>query len=151
MSYPSAAHNAYASAAQFITPIRAVVLLYERAIQEMLAARTAIQNGQIEERFQRTQKAAQIITALQGNLDFERGGDISPMLRDFYNSLFDKIQRVNFRNDLAICDDVILALNTMRQTWEEVARRMDAQPAAATPAAQPAPDMPRPTGTVISA
>lgn len=148
--------NAYANASQMVTPIGAVILLYERAMQSALAARQAIVDNRVEDRFNHTQKVGQIVTALQGNLDFENGGDIAPMLHNLYNTIFRRLQEANLRNDVKIMDDVILALNNMRQSWVQVGERMGgaAQPAPAAPraaepqrpapAAAPATDAPKP-------
>lgn len=145
--------NAYANASQMVTPIGAVILLYERAMQSALAARQAIVDGRVEDRFNHTQKVGQIVTALQGNLDFENGGDIAPMLHNFYNTIFRRLQEANLRNDVKIMDDVILALNNMRQSWVQVGERMGgaapsapraAEPARPAPAAAPSPNAPKP-------
>src|SRR3546814_2996187 len=86
--------------------------------------------GRIEDRFVHTEKVSQIIVALQGNLDFEHGGEISPMLYDFYNTIFRQLQEANLRNSVKAIEDVILGLNNVRASWHELAERTNGTPQA---------------------
>src|SRR3546814_19271896 len=79
--------------------------------------------GRIEDRFVHTEKVSQIIVALQGNMDFEHGGEISPMLYDFDNTIFRQLQEANLPNSVKAIEDVILGLNNVRASWHELAER----------------------------
>src|SRR3546814_12911538 len=71
----------------------AVVLLYDGMIKEVGKAKAAILEGRIEDRFNATQKACKILLGLQSHLDFEKGGDISLMLDQFYHTIFRDLQQ----------------------------------------------------------
>ena len=71
--------SAYQAASNMTTSLGAVVMLYDGMIKEVGKAKSAIEEGRIEDRFNATQKACQILLGLQSHLDFERGGDISLM------------------------------------------------------------------------
>ncbi|MGP1396850.1 MAG: flagellar export chaperone FliS [Inquilinaceae bacterium] len=135
MSYTANGYSAYSQASKIISPVRAVVMLYDGMIAAVGAARTAIEEGRIEDRFNHTKKAFQILLGLQASLDFEKGGDISPMLDGFYTTIFNKLQLVNTRNSIEICDDVLNGLTTMRQSWQNVADQIESGRAEPAPAA----------------
>src|SRR3546814_6296011 len=89
------------------TSLGAVVLLYDGMIKEVGKAKAAIQEGRIEDRFNATQKACKVLLGLQSHLDFEKGGDISLMLDQFYHTIFRDLQQVNMKNSAALCDEIV--------------------------------------------
>ena len=80
--------SAYQAASKMTTSLGAVVLLYDGMIKEVGKAKAAIEEGRIEDRFNATQKACKILLGLQSHLDFEKGGDVSLMLDQFYHTIF---------------------------------------------------------------
>lgn len=121
MKQPYSALSAYAAASQMTTSLGAVVLLYDGMIKEVGKAKMAIEEGRIEDRFNATQKACQILIGLQSHLDFERGGDISLMLDQFYHTIFRDLQQVNMKNSVELCDEIVGALGEVRASWAELA------------------------------
>lgn len=113
--------SAYAAASNMTTSLGAVVLLYDGMIKEVGKAKTAIEEGRIEDRFNATQKACKILLGLQSHLDFERGGDISLMLDQFYHTIFRDLQKVNMTNSAAACDEIVGALSEVRASWVQLA------------------------------
>ncbi len=113
--------SAYAAASKMTTSLGAVVLLYDAMIKEVGKAKAAIQEGRIEDRFNATQKACKILLGLQSHLDFEKGGDISLMLDQFYHTIFRDLQQVNMKNSAALCDDITGALGEVRTSWAHLA------------------------------
>jgi flagellar protein FliS len=114
--------SAYQAASNMTTSLGAVVMLYDGMIKEVGKAKSAIEEGRIEDRFNATQKACQILLGLQSHLDFERGGDISLMLDQFYHTIFRDLQKVNMSNSAATCDGIINALSEVRASWAELAK-----------------------------
>ena len=113
--------SAYQAASQMTTSLGAVVLLYDGMIKEVGKARTAIEEGRIEDRFHATQKACKILLGLQSHLDFERGGDVSLMLDQFYHTIFRDLQQINMKNSLELCDEIMTALGEVRASWAQLA------------------------------
>jgi flagellar secretion chaperone FliS len=111
--------SAYQAASKMTTSLGAVVLLYDGMIKEVGKAKAAIQEGRIEDRFVATQKACKILLGLQSHLDFEKGGDISLMLDQFYHTIFRDLQQVNMKNSAAACDEIIAALGEVRTSWAQ--------------------------------
>ena len=56
------------------SPVERVVLAHDGAIKFLLAARRAIEEGNIEARFINNKKAADIVSYLMETLDMEQGG-----------------------------------------------------------------------------
>ncbi len=127
MSYHSQARSAYAAASNAVSPLQAVVMLYDGMIRSISAAKLAIEEERIEDRFNHTKKASQILLGLQANLDFEKGGEVSPMLSQFYDTIFMRIQRINSANSIEVCDEVIRSLSNVRKSWHELATTPNAQ------------------------
>lgn len=121
MSYHSQARSAYTAASNAVSPLQAVVMLYDGMIRSITAAKLAIEEGRIEDRFNSTKKASQILLGLQANLDFEKGGDVSPMLSQFYDTMFARFQQINSSNSIELCDEVVRSLSNVRKSWHELA------------------------------
>lgn len=116
------AHSAYQAASKMVSSLGAVVLLYDAMIKEVANAKTAIEQGRIEDRFNATQKACKILVGLQSHLDFDKGGDVSLMLDQFYHTIFRDLQQVNMKNSAKTCDEIITALSEVRASWSELAK-----------------------------
>lgn len=138
MSYHSQANSAYAAASNTVSPLQAVVMLYDGMIRSITAAKLAIEEDRIEDRFNATKKASQILLGLQANLDFEKGGDVSPMLSQFYDTMFRQFQDINSANSIEICDEVIRSLGNVRKSWHELASQPNSSSVSMTDAIQQA-------------
>lgn len=153
MGYASNAMSAYAAASQMVTSLQAVVMLYDGMIKEIRAAKSAIEDGRIEDRFNATQKASKILLGLQANLDFEQGGQVSLMLDRFYHTCFADLQKINLRNCTQTCDSLCAALAEVRGSWSELAEKEPAggagKPAAAGAQTEAAPG-PAPTSSGLA-
>lgn len=114
--------SAYQAASKMVSSLGAVVLLYDAMIKEVANAKAAIEEGRIEDRFNATQKACKVLVGLQSHLDFEKGGDVSLMLDQFYHTIFRDLQQVNMKNSTKTCDEIITALGEVRASWAELAK-----------------------------
>ena len=140
MSYQNNAASAYAAASKMVSSLGAVVLLYDAMIQAIGAAKSAIEEGRIEDRFNATQRASKILVGLQSHLDMEQGGDTAAMLHQFYDTLFNDIQRLNLKSSVEAADKVLNALIEVRRSWKELEmreQRGDLHASAEPQAAQP--------------
>ena len=89
------------------------MLLRDGAIRNLEEARSAIGARRIEARFTRVTKAHAIVAALQSCLDFERGGEVAPVLDRLYGHILNRLMLINLHNDPAICDELVLLLERM--------------------------------------
>ncbi len=111
---------AYGQAAETIPPLRQIVMLYDGAILRLQEAKRAIAEDRIEDRHRAVSKAAAIVEALQGCLDFERGGELATHLDRFYTYVGFRMRQIDVRNDATICDELIARLGEMRGSWEAI-------------------------------
>jgi len=116
--------NAYSQASKNVSPMKAIIMLYEGAIRLIHDARRANEEQDYEARFNAVDKASKIILGLQGQLDFENGGDISPMLHEFYDNLFMRMMQINSRNSEPVIEDVLTSLQSMKETWASVEKKI---------------------------
>lgn len=121
MTQSYSALSAYQAASKMTTSLGAVVLLYDGMIKEVGKAKAAIAEDRIEDRFNATQKACKILLGLQSHLDFERGGDVSLMLDQFYHTIFRDLQQINMKNSAELCNEVMTALGEVRASWAQLA------------------------------
>lgn len=120
---PPPNYSAYSSAYQTLSKTRQLVMLYDGAIKFIMQAKEAIREGRIEDRFNLTVKAMDIIQALQGCLDFEQGGEIALILNDYYSGLDARILQLNWKNEESQCDPIIRDLKRLRDAWDQIDRK----------------------------
>lgn len=131
MNYSQAAAT-YRTANETVQKTRQVVLLYDAVIRFLQQSKTAIEEGQFEERLNLLQKSSNIIMGLHSALDFENGGEISQLLSNFYNAMDLRIMNLNRTNSISDLEQIIREVKTMREAWQQI----DGQNAGSTPTSQ---------------
>jgi flagellar secretion chaperone FliS len=120
-----AQYQAYALANQTAPKTRQIVMLYDGTIRFLKQAKEAIEQKNIEERYNLLVKAGEVMMALQGCLDFESGGDIAKTLYDFYASVDARILSIHRSNSTAMCDALIAEVKQMRDAWDAIDQRVE--------------------------
>ncbi len=121
MTHHSSYHNAYKAASyREESKTRQVVMLYEGVIRYVRQAREAIEQNDIETRYNTLAKACDIITGLQLSLNFDEGGAVARLLYDYYSGLDARLSSLHFTQDIAVCDLCLKHLAMMKEAWEEV-------------------------------
>jgi len=105
---------------QTASPLQQVILLYERAIVAMKAAKEDIENKNIPSKVSNITKASDIIRALDSSLDFEKGGDIAKNLHSIYDFLSYSLIQVNLKNDTQLLNDLIEIMENLKEGWEGI-------------------------------
>jgi flagellar protein FliS len=113
-------YAAYKAAQYNASKCRQVVMLYDGAIRYVQKAIAAIQEKNIQERYNNLEQACTIILGLQSALDFENGGDVAEILDQYYHSLDMRLLTVHRNNRTDICEQVIVELKMMRDAWDEI-------------------------------
>lgn len=116
----SRARAAYGRGAETLPPGRQIVLLYDAATARLAEAGSAARDGRIEDRWRAVGKARTIVEALQGCLDFERGGAVAPLLDGLYAYFLRRMQDIDLRNDAAACDEIAARLGELRAAWSTI-------------------------------
>lgn len=105
-------------------PSRLIVILYDEAINSLLAAMDAISLGDIEARFNATTRTVEVISELYASLDMENGGEIAETLAALYGHIIAQMPMLNFTNDVMIADQLIKLLSPIRDAWNELDERI---------------------------
>lgn len=113
-------YQAYAAATQTVAKTKQIVLLYDGAIRFVQQAMEAIKEKRYEDRYQALMKASEIVSGLQGCLDFEQGGTIAGLLYHFYSNTEQRIFSIHHSNSLEECKTLIDDLKQMREVWHEI-------------------------------
>jgi flagellar protein FliS len=101
-------------------PSRLIVILYDEAINGLVAAMDAISRGDIEARFNATTRTVEIVSELYVSLDMENGGEIAETLAAIYGHIIAQMPTLNFTNDVMIADQLINLLRPIRDSWNEL-------------------------------
>lgn len=99
---------------------RQLVLLYDAVIRFLKQAQVAIEEQRYEDRLNLLQKASNVIMGLHGALDFEKGGDISKMLDNFYMAMDLRILALNRSNNIGECEQITREIKMMRDAWDKI-------------------------------
>jgi len=105
-------------------PSRLIVILYDEAINSLVAAMDAISRGDIEARFNATTRTIEVISELYVSLDMENGGEIAETLAALYSHVIAQMPVINFTNDIMIADQLIGLLRPIRESWNELDERI---------------------------
>jgi flagellar protein FliS len=106
------------------SPVKQIVLLYDRAIIALKQAIDDIKNGDIKSKVNNIQKATDILLALDSALDMEKGGEIAQNLRDLYRFSYQQILVAHAKNDINLLEDIIEILETLKSGWEELEQKI---------------------------
>ena len=115
-----AKYQAYLSATKTVAKTRQIVMLYDGAIRFLQQAKEAIREKRIEDRYHLVTKASDIISGLQGCLDFENGGQVARVLYGFYSAVDARLFALHRNNSIETCDEIIADLKQMRDVWQEI-------------------------------
>jgi len=133
--------NAYReSAARGASAVGQVALLYEQMVEDLRKAVRAIEDNRIEDRTNAINHAMVVVGHLQGNLNFEVGGDVARNLERFYTMLRGKLVEAQFQASKEILNEQIIFLLDLHDAWIEVDRAISTPKPAAPQAAESAPE-----------
>ena len=105
------------------SPARLVAMLFDRAIASLNDAIEAIQEGDIERRWNANRRAIEIVAHLAMTLDMEKGGQIAQNLDQLYRFVLSLLPQVDLRNDAKPAEDAIRILEPLRTSWHELANQ----------------------------
>ena len=95
-----------------------VVELYKGIIRNTEAAKTAYQNGELEQMCKLNEKTTKILIALQSHLNHEQGGEAAAFLDSFYTGIFGQLMGVLRKEDPAAeFDQVLEYLKPVYEMW----------------------------------
>lgn len=108
------------SSVETVSPLKQVILLYDKAIVTLKEVKNDIDNKDIKSKIAHITKVSDIINALDSSLDFEKGKDIAKNLHMLYDFIDRSLVMVNARNDKKLVDDLIEILQNLKEGWEGI-------------------------------
>ncbi|MBI1766222.1 MAG: flagellar export chaperone FliS [Acidobacteria bacterium] len=138
MNWKANALAAYGKVANAETdPLQQIVMLYDGAIKFLRLAAADIAAGDLVAKGEHTNRALDIIGYLQSILDYERGGEVAPILNNLYLHVAADTLRASAQLDEALMRQTAELLVPVRNAWSNNAKTQALALAAAVP--QPAP------------
>ena len=117
-SYRSVAIETSVSTAD---PHELVSLLFEALLQSLVAAKGAMQSGDIQSKGRSIGKSVRIIEeGLKAGLDDARGGELAANLRALYDFSILRITEANLHNDASAIDEVIKTIQPVAEGWRQI-------------------------------
>lgn len=98
-------------------PLQQIVLLYDGAIKFARLAAADIEAKDIATKAEHTNRALDIVAYLQSILDFERGGEVAPVLDALYASVMATIFSASATLDSALMRHAADLLAPVRDSW----------------------------------
>lgn len=98
-------------------PHALVGLLYEEGVAALRAAAFAAENRQFAVKSERVTRATAVLFALESGLDFEKGGDVSRTLANFYHSLRQQVLSASLGSDPAPFRAAAATLEDVGGAW----------------------------------
>ncbi|MDN5293480.1 MAG: flagellar secretion chaperone FliS [Eubacteriales bacterium] len=111
------------TAVETAPPGKLILMLYDGALRFLQQAEEALVEGKREEAHKFLLRVQDIITELQVNLDFERGGVIAVSLNSLYAYFLRRLTEANVRKDPTPVREVYGLLQDLRQAWAEVVEK----------------------------
>jgi len=118
---------------QHASGARLVATFYSEAIAALEDAIEAIEQGDIERRYNSVVVATGLIAELAYALDEDAGGEIAQNLGQLYVFILTHLPRVNIDNDPNPARNAIRLLKPLRDAWDELDTRLDAETEAGHP------------------
>jgi flagellar secretion chaperone FliS len=108
-------------------PIMQIVMLYDGAIKFIQLAAIDIENNDLMAKAEHSNRALEIISYLHSILDFERGGEVAPVLDRFYRTITVLILRSSANLDAAKMRRAAELIAPVRDAWETNAKKAISQ------------------------
>lgn len=138
MAWKNNAIAAYGKVANAETnPLQQIVMLYDGAIKFLRLAATDIEDGNLVAKAEHTNRALDIIIYLQSILDFERGGDVAPVLNNLYAHVSADTLRASAQLDSTLLRQTADLLVPVREAWSSNVKAAAPALSAAMPAVMP--------------
>ena len=99
-------------------PLKQIVMLYEGAIKFLNLTAADIEASDFVAKAEHSNRALDIISYLQGILDFERGGSVAESLDKLYRSVTVLILRASAELDAKLMRRAAELLAPVRDAWE---------------------------------
>jgi flagellar protein FliS len=121
------------SAVSGVSSIGLVVLLFNSALEDMRRALGAMQQTDVEGQVAAIRHALLILQQLQGNLDFDQGGEAARQFEQFYNAVRAKLLEAQIRHSPDLLNRQIQFMAEVRDCWRDAEHQIGPAPVAESP------------------
>jgi flagellar secretion chaperone FliS len=104
-------------------PHRLVLMLMDGALERILSARGAIENGVPEARSRLLHRAVAIIDELRASLNLDVGGELAANMAELYEYSSRQLMRANLEARTEPLDEVAKLLREIRSAWIQISPR----------------------------
>jgi flagellar protein FliS len=101
-------------------PHRVIQLLMQGVLENMAKAKGCIERKDYAGKSATISKAMTIISALQGSLDMEAGGEISENLWSLYDFMNNHLILASREKSIAKIDEIIDLMLTIKTAWDQI-------------------------------
>ncbi|MCQ1058298.1 flagellar export chaperone FliS [Photobacterium sp. DNB23_23_1] len=102
------------------SPHRVVLMLLSGAIERLVQAKAAMEQGNTSVKGERVSKALAIIGTLRDSLSMEDGGDIATNLDSLYDFMMRHVIEGNSNNQPEKFTEVVDLLREIKSAWEQI-------------------------------
>lgn len=102
------------------SPTQLIALLFDKACVLLRQGSEALNRDDFEAFDKSTTHALQIVIALRGVLDMERGGEVAQSLYDTYTSIAASLFKTKSTKDAESLGKLYLAMSELREAWQQV-------------------------------
>jgi flagellar protein FliS len=102
------------------SPVQLVLILLDGLLEELARTRAHIEARRFTEKAASLDKCVDILNGLSSALDAERGGEVVASLARLYEYCTWRLYRAGGELDVAMVDEVVGLLKTLRGGWQGV-------------------------------
>lgn len=102
------------------SPAQLVTMLFDKACVLLRQANENLTHDEPEAFDNATTHAMQIVIALRGVLDMDKGGDVAQSLYDTYTSIAASLYKAKSERDGASIEKLYVAMSELREAWQTV-------------------------------
>lgn len=102
------------------SPVQLILLLYDRTLNLLQQALSALQAGEMARKGEAILKALDIICELKAVLNSEEGGEIAAQLAGLYTFMLQQLTLANLGNDAGKIKLVVKLVEELREGWRGV-------------------------------
>jgi flagellar secretion chaperone FliS len=115
-------------------PHRLVALLFDALLQALANARKAMERGEMQRKGEQIVRAVRFLEeGLKAGLNSANEDELVLNLRGVYDYSIARLTQANFRNDIALLDEVIGLIEPLADAWNTIGAKA---PAASQPPSQ---------------
>jgi len=107
-------------AAEQASPYQLIALLFQKLLDNIATAKGAISQNNFDKKGTELSNAIAIIGALEGSLDFEKGGEISNNLASLYTFCSEQLLIASTENNVEKLEEIIQILLPIKAGWDAI-------------------------------